>query len=134
MSTALANPTTEADLTEARLAAQAYALGEVARIMALEDEYDDDFLRPTPKVTELTCRLLTDAAIAMKRPLPKADIGPIGDGGIAIQWGGGNDYVHLFVPPTTSAAYIYARTGLDVKEHSAGGEALALCLDRLPEG
>ncbi|MGV3719836.1 MAG: hypothetical protein ACO1SX_02910 [Actinomycetota bacterium] len=71
--------------------------------------YDADYLAPTRPAYEATWELVSAAATECTLPFPTVSAGPLGDGGLSLQWGGQERYVRLLVPPDPKDAYLYSQ-------------------------
>lgn len=114
-----------------RLETMAENLRRLAGLL-LDEEYDDDFLRPTRVAFEAAWEILVAAEEARLSGLPPASPAPVGDGGILIDWERGDRRVFLAIPADPSEGYIYLR-GPEYRRtiRELSGEALSSSLDWL---
>lgn len=83
--------------------------------LMVEEEYDEEFLKPTPVAYEFTWNVLAGAIAGLIGIVPLASPAAVGDGGIFLQWGGQDRYVRLLVPADPSQAYLYCKGGEETR-------------------
>ena len=97
----------------------------LADLMIDADAYDEDFRKPTREAYDAACEVIRAAADLFRGFVPRPSIGAIGDGGLAVQWGGAERYVRLLVPPDPAQGYIYSRAAGDKAVEPTEAAALA---------
>jgi hypothetical protein len=99
-----------------------------------EEDYDENFLKPTSAAYEFARRLIGAAEPAAPAALQPASPAPVGDGGLAMQWGDQDRYVRLLVPADPGMAYIYRKAAADRRTfRTLTGTVLADCWKWLVE-
>jgi hypothetical protein len=115
------------------LSSLADLLRRLCEVLALQDEYDGDYLAPTAEVVAAAAHLLVETAASAVGPWPKGRLGVIGDGGLGIEWHSDGGTVNLVVPPNPERAFVYSEiSGRELTE-SATPPTLIRALFRLTE-
>ncbi len=105
-------------LDDSRLLPMTLTLQRLASLMLDEDDYDEEFLRPSRAAYDFAFRVIAEAHGALPRDVPRATPAPMGDGGIFVEWRRGSRLVRLIVPPDPAHAYLYAEEWDHVAERA----------------
>jgi hypothetical protein len=77
--------------------------------MMLDEEYDEEFLRPTRAAFDTAWSMLVDADISVQEQPILASVAPVGDGGLLLQWERGARDLFLAVPADPQQGYLHLR-------------------------
>lgn len=78
-----------------------------------DDEYDDDFLRPTNYAIEKAREWLIETNSKLDGLPPGGHVSTIGDGGVRVEWASDNKRIHLVIASDVlGKTYIYHQEGL----------------------
>jgi len=83
-------------------------------LMSGHEDYDDEFLRPSPYATQTATHLLSAAGRIMRDDMPGIIASTLGDGGVRIHFRATAKQLRLAIPSQASGtAYLYHRQGAD---------------------
>jgi hypothetical protein len=79
-----------------------------------DDEYDDDFLRPTTYAIEQVRKWLSQTSQLIVKMPSGGHLSTDGSGGLRVEWAKGSKEIRLIVPATKEqAAFVYHEDGAD---------------------
>jgi hypothetical protein len=106
-------------------------LAHVKDVM-LDDEYDDEFLRPGWETFWAAWTAVTEAFLLLGERFPRGSASADGEGGLRVTWERGQRDVRLVCPAGLQAGYVYHDDGQEYGgDQDLTGATLAYWLDWL---